>query len=248
MQIRTSISILIGLGITSQAFAGWGTGWNVEMTNLTPRDMQVYPYNCKANSKAKNDTITIKLKNGDTRICSWKEKDTSTCTVPFGGEISGYCAASAFHQASLQVRSKNLSFPLWATIAEFRVPKIGTTALWFHSRGNTPDTYRPDNAYVSWWDVMKNNTKEGRDEGIWKIKHYADKEQHNLSGYRYSASEGIYDGVEAYASYIPGFPTFSLPFAVAWTENKEGGSKNNFFMAEFGAYDLDRLKNKAYNK
>ncbi|WP_117003676.1 hypothetical protein [Cysteiniphilum litorale] len=95
---------------------------------------------------------------------------------------------------------------------------------------------------------MKNNTKEGRDEGIWEIKHYADKEQHNLSGYRYSASEGIYDGVEAYASYIPGFPTFSLPFAVAWTENKEGGSKNNFFMAEFGAYDLDRLKNKAYNK
>ncbi|GGG01305.1 hypothetical protein [Cysteiniphilum litorale] len=82
MQIRTSISILIGLGITSQAFAGWGTGWNVEMTNLTPRDIQVYPYNCKANSKAKNDTITIKLKNGDTRICSWKEKDTSSYSTP----------------------------------------------------------------------------------------------------------------------------------------------------------------------
>ncbi|WP_440682841.1 hypothetical protein [Cysteiniphilum halobium] len=249
MKIKASISILIGLGITSQAFAGWGEGWNVEMTNLTTRDMQVYPYNCMANSKAKNDTITVKLKNGEAKICSKGAKEKSDCIVPPGGVINGYCAASFWHQATLSMGFRNPDWSHWKTITEFRVPKVGTTALWFSSLGNTPDTYRFDNAYVSWWATVQNKTKAGQNEGIWSKKYHADKGQHNISGYRYSAIEGLYEGVEAYASrYIPGFPSFSLPFAVAWTENKEGGSKNNFFIAEFGDYNVERVKDKAYKK
>ncbi len=235
------IAITTTLLASNLAFAGWGLGYNIEVVNKTGRDMQVSPYNCALHYGGTNDMVKIKDSSGTTKTCTYKTRAQDKCTAANGSTITGYCAASFWHEASLSMKTVVPGYDLWSTRAEFRVPKVGASALWFHSTSNT--SARTDNAYVSYWSSVINKTvKKDQKEGIWDKTIAANKDLKNTSGHRYSVISGAYSGMEAYGNDLLHDHGKSMPFAVAWTTDR---SSNNMFFAVLGEKDVYYVEDKA---